>query len=367
MPFKMNSLVTILLLLFSCKAEQRSDNAVLQIILSRDNAKILAKKFVYLFDVSKKVFLDSVVVAGDTVTFSRHCNADFAPYMVSVLRMDTFKEHPFQRPMGFQNPYDTKFIYSSFYLDKGLTVLRPALTGNSKEQTGFAGSIQNEPFLKRVELQYTNGSPVNRNAIIKKNISKIKEYPYSIHLLEQLFYNKEKFSNEDLKNQLSFFDDNIKKTSLFKNFFDYFTTSVIYDKVFPLIEFEDLAGKFQQVGDDGAAYYLIVFWASWCGPCREEIPIIDKLYKKYSNSGLSITSISIDGDKRNWQTALQQEKPIWQQLIAIDSTRTFVNVHYEIKAIPKAYLFNRKKEFIGKFDNASVMTKKIEQLLANGK
>lgn len=367
MTFKLTSLVTILVVLLSCKAKPGSDKAVLQIILSRDNAKILAKKFVYLFDVSKKVLLDSAVVAGDTVTFSRHCNADFAPYMVSVERIDTFKGHPFRRSVGFQSPYNAKFIYSSFYLDKGLTVLRPSLTGNSREQTDFTGSRQNEPFLKRVQLQYTIGNPANSQVIIKRNISKIKEYPYSIYLLEQLFYNKEKFSTEDLKTQLSFFDNNLKKTTLFKNFNDYFTTAETFDKVFPLIKFENQAGEFQQVGNENAAYYLIVFWASWCGPCREEIPIIDTLYKKYSNRGLSITSISIDGDKRNWQTALRQEKPTWQQLIAIDSTRTFLSLHYEIKAIPKAYLFNRKKEFIGKFDDASVMTKKIDLLFANGK
>ncbi|MBI2272842.1 MAG: TlpA family protein disulfide reductase [Bacteroidetes bacterium] len=367
MTFRLTSLITILVALFSCKAEYRSDKAVLQIILSRDNAKIMADKYVYLFDVSKKVVLDSAVVAGDTVNFSRHCNPDFVPYMVSVVRIDTFKGHPFLRPMGFQSPYNAKLIYSSFYLDKGVTILKPILNNNINEQTGFTGSVQNEPFLKRVELQYTFGNPANSQVIIKENISKIKAYPYSIYLLEQLFYNKEKFSNKDLKNQLSFFDNNLQKTAFFKNFNDYFTTAETFDKVFPSIEFENQAGKFQEVGSEDAAFYLIVFWASWCGPCREEIPIIDTLYKKYFNSGLSITSISIDGDKRNWQTALQQEKPTWQQLIAIDSTRTFVSLHYEIKAIPKAYLFNRKKEFIGKFDDASVMTKRIDRLLANGK
>ena len=57
----------------------------------------------------------------------------------------------------------------------------------------------------------------------------------------------------------------------------------------------------------------------------------------------------------------------WQQLIAIDSTKALIDLHYEIKAIPKAYLFNKKKELIETFEDALVMTKSVEQLFENAK
>jgi hypothetical protein len=85
------------------------------------------------------------------------------------------------------------------------------------------------------------------------------------------------------------------------------------------------------------------------------------------SKGLAITSISIDGDRDRWHTALHQEKMPWQQLIAIDSTKAFIDLHYDIKVIPKAYLFNQKKELIETFDDAIIMTKRIEQLFASGK
>lgn len=367
MTFKLDVYITLLAFSFSCRSEQSLDSVVLKIILTKDKTEHLINKYVYLVDISKKSVFDSALVKGDTVTFNEQYTPSFFPHMVSVQRIDSFRGHPYLRPMGLQSPYDAKFIYSSFYLDKGVTILKPYLTGYNNEQTDFIGSKQNEPFLKGLELQYAKESPVNKHAVIAKNVSKIKAYPYSIHLLEQLFYYKQKFLNEDLKNQLSYFDDDIKKTSLFKTFSEYFATSSTYDKDFPLIEFENQNGKYQKIGSEGAAYYLIVYWASWCGPCRREIPEINELYNKYTNRGLAITSISIDGEKRNWQTALQQEKMPWQQLIAIDSTKAFIDLHYDIKAIPKAYLFNRKKELIKTFDDALVMTKSVDQLFENTK
>ena len=367
MTFKLNALIIIMGFLFSCKSEPSSDSIVLKIIFTKEKTEHLNNKYVYLVDISKRRVVDSALVKGDTVTFNEQYTPSFFPHMVSVQQIDTFQGHPYLRPMGLQSPYDAKRIYSSFYLDKGVTILKPDLIGYQNDEANFIGSKQNVPFLKGVELQYTKKNSVDRQAIIAKNISKIKTYPYSIHLLEQLFYYKQKFLNEDLKNQLSYFDDDIKKTSLFNSFSEYFATTSTYDKAFPLIEFENQNGKYQKIGSEGAAYYLIVYWASWCGPCRKEIPEIKELYNKFTSRGLAITSISIDGEKRHWRTALGQEKMPWQQLLAIDSTKAFIDLHYDIKAIPKAYLFNRKKELIKTFDDALVMTKSVEQLFENGK
>ena len=363
MTFKKNAFIPLLAFLFSCRSEQSSDSIVLKIIFTNDKAELLVNKYVYLVDISKKSVVDSALVKGDTVIFSEHWSPNFVPHMVSVQRIDTFQGHPYLRPMGFQNFYFAKTVNSSFYLDKGVTILKPYLTGfGNNEQSDFIGSKQNEPFLKGVELQFQGKLSVNRQTIIKRNISKIKAYPYSFHLLEQLFYYKEKFLNEDLKNQLSFFDDDIKKSPLFKSFTEYFSTSSTYDKAFPSIKFENQDGNYKKIGSDSAAYNLIVYWASWCAPCRKEIPDLKELYNKFSNKGLAITSMSIDGDKRNWQTALQQEKMPWQQLIAIDSTKAFIDLHYDIKAIPKVYLFNRKGELMKTFVGASDMTKNINEL-----
>lgn len=60
---------------------------------------------------------------------------------------------------------------------------------------------------------------------------------------------------------------------------------------------------------------LIDFWASWCGPCRREIPNLKKIYEAYVDKGLEIISISIDKEDKAWQKALDEEQLPWPNLI----------------------------------------------------
>ena len=62
---------------------------------------------------------------------------------------------------------------------------------------------------------------------------------------------------------------------------------------------------------------LIEFWASWCSPCRGEIPHMRNTYNTYHPKGLNIVSISIDSDPKNWHQAMEEEKMPWDSLLII--------------------------------------------------
>ena len=177
----------------SCRSGDSSNSIVLKIILTKDKAGLLRNKYVYLVDAFKRSVVDSVLVKGDTVVFNERWTPSFIPYMVSVDRIDTFQGHPYLRPMGLQSPYEANFVFSSFYLDKGVTILKPYLTGYKNEQVDFIGSEQNEPFLKRVELQYAKENSVDRHNHYEEHFkNKIIPIFYSftktIVLLQEKFY-----------------------------------------------------------------------------------------------------------------------------------------------------------------------------------
>ncbi|MBL4561068.1 MAG: AhpC/TSA family protein [Labilibaculum sp.] len=109
----------------------------------------------------------------------------------------------------------------------------------------------------------------------------------------------------------------------------------------------------------GKKYILIDFWASWCGPCRREIPNLKHLYELYSAKGLQIISISKDEDKKAWMKALDKEKMVWPNLL----NQNGVDDLYFVKTIPAIFLVDAStgKVMDDKLRGES-LDKKLEEL-----
>ncbi|WP_223225796.1 MULTISPECIES: TlpA disulfide reductase family protein [Bacteroides] len=80
-------------------------------------------------------------------------------------------------------------------------------------------------------------------------------------------------------------------------------------------------------------YVLIDFWASWCGPCRHEMPNVRAAYEKYASKGFEVISISTDRKLKPWRAAIEELGMNWVQLLDVDASDI-----YGIYAIPKTFL-----------------------------
>lgn len=96
------------------------------------------------------------------------------------------------------------------------------------------------------------------------------------------------------------------------------------------IELKEYAGK----------YVLLDFWASWCGPCRREMPNVVKLYKECKNKGLEIIGISLDQKEDAWKKAVKELGMTWPQACDFLVWQSPVARKYNLSAVPYTVLIN---------------------------
>lgn len=90
-------------------------------------------------------------------------------------------------------------------------------------------------------------------------------------------------------------------------------------------------------------YVMLEFWASWCGPCRAEIPHLVKVHQKYPN--FELISISIDEKEADWQKAMKEEGMTWKQLRIPNGFEDAVAKAYNITGVPTCIILDKEGRF----------------------
>ena len=170
----------------------------------------------------------------------------------------------------------------------------------------------------------------------------------------------------------SYFTDDMKKTyeALSQEAKDSYYGKKVKDELYPagkegtkVPEFTvtDNNGKSVTLAElcQGKKYILIDFWASWCNPCRKEIPNLKKIYKEYADKGFQIISISIDKKRADWEKALKEENLEWPNFLDNGD----VAIAYKVKMIPTMYLIDTNGVMVGEDLRGEALAEKIGQLL----
>ncbi|RTY89343.1 TlpA disulfide reductase family protein [Flavobacterium sp. GT3R68] len=112
----------------------------------------------------------------------------------------------------------------------------------------------------------------------------------------------------------------------------------------PMVDFvlPDKNGKYINTNQYRGSVLLIDFWASWCAPCRKQIPEITKIYEKFKDKNFKILSISLDKNKEKWLLALEKEKMQWDNVLEDKEFLSEIVKEYEVNAIPTSFLINEK-------------------------
>ncbi len=87
---------------------------------------------------------------------------------------------------------------------------------------------------------------------------------------------------------------------------------------------------------------IIDFWASWCGPCREEMPSLVALYNDYKDKGLGVVGVSLDNDATAWQTAISKLNMTWPQMSDLKGWKNAAAQQLKIESIPHTIIVDQK-------------------------
>lgn len=105
---------------------------------------------------------------------------------------------------------------------------------------------------------------------------------------------------------------------------------------------------------------LVDFWASWCGPCRDENPNVVAAYNKFHDKGLEIIGVSVDKNEKSWLKAVEEDGLSWAQTRDTDGK---VATNYVIVYIPSNFLFDQNGVIIAKNLRGEELEAKLAELL----
>lgn len=315
------------------------------------------------------VKLDSAVIKNGTFTFTG--------------KQDT----AVNRYLTYKNNEDNGMAMD-FFLENGkiaiqLTKDNDAATGTPNNDAYQEIRTQLNSLMKQMETLYSTLSDTTltdeqREAkgkeieglqekmigVAKDGIAKNITNPVGIHLLKQNYYYMDVNELDPLMPQIpAMYDQDerivqikanvkqMKATAVGQKFTDFEMQTPEGEKV----KLSDYVGKGKVV--------LVDFWASWCGPCRREMPNLVDLYAKYKNKNFEIVGVSLDQSGEAWKNAIKQLNISWPQMSDLKYWDCEGAKLYAVSSIPHTVLIDKDGTILARGLAGEALQEKLAEVI----
>lgn len=125
----------------------------------------------------------------------------------------------------------------------------------------------------------------------------------------------------------------------------------------------DTSGLAVKLSSLRGSYVLIDFWASWCGPCRQENPNLVAAFNKYKSKKFTVLGVSLDKTKPAWMDAIHADGLTWTHISDLQGWQNAVAQQFQIFSIPQNYLIDPDGKVIGKNLRGPALDRKLAKVL----
>ena len=140
-------------------------------------------------------------------------------------------------------------------------------------------------------------------------------------------------------------------------------SAALLNKPAPDLTMNDVNGKKISISDFKGKYLLVDFWASWCGPCRQENPNVVAAYNKFKNKNFTILGVSLDEDKNAWLAAIKHDNLTWAQMSDLKQWQSAAIDAYRFNGIPFNVLIDPDGKIIAESLRGEMLEQKLSEVL----
>lgn len=231
---------------------------------------------------------------------------------------------------------------------------------------------QYQKSLDSLDQQLDQLKDQNTKITIQSNFAFIKKNPNSFiapDLLDRLLAEEdEQITHDTIRNLYNKLAPEVKESYAGKQFAVKLSNVENSRIGSPAPDFEviDLNSNLLQLSSfKNKKYVLLDFWASWCGPCREDFPFLKELYSKYKDKGFEIISVTKDDKLDLWRAAIQKENVEKWKHFSTKENKSTIEDAYAVTGIPVKILIDKNGNIIGRWiGSGAENTEAIENMTA---
>jgi len=305
---------------------------------------------------TKELHPDYAVISGKIINakseavtiFGMGGSKKLIPLQENGVFKDTMKVSKGSTKFQLMLMQDSKM--SSIYIENGVDISINADANDFKNTLHFDLDLADyNNFLNKKSKIMSSESSFKKSWYRENRTEFNKRAANLKNELEQALNSYTNISEKNIQTEMSYIDSYIKRFTKKYDVENSFAVKLAGGKTSPTFEnYENFDGSTTSLSDFKGKYLYIDVWATWCAPCKAQIPYLEEIEKEYHSKNIVFVSMSVDKqeDKQKWRAMVKEKQMSGIQILAPDATNSDFTRAYNITSIPRFIIIDTEGKII---------------------